>query len=88
MTGTLSLPADVEGLYLAEAQARGLPLEEVILQALLAACLAIDSEKRPLSAEEWMRRFEEWSESATRAHLPDLPDEAMSRESIYADRGL
>jgi hypothetical protein len=35
-----------------------------------------------------MRRFKEWSERPAHANLPDLPDEAMSRESIYAQRGL
>jgi hypothetical protein len=35
-----------------------------------------------------MRRFKEWSESPAHANLPDLADKAMSRESIYAERGL
>ncbi len=41
-----------------------------------------------LSPEEWLRSFIAWSESAAHANLPDLSDAAMSRESIYADRGL
>ena len=43
--------------------------------------------ERPVNAEEWMNKFRAWAHS----HPPDtplLPDEAISRESIYADRGL
>ncbi len=87
MTVTLNLPPDIELLYLAEAQARGLPVEDVIEEALVTArqSIAAAEEIRP---EEWMRRFKEWSESPAHANLPDLPDEAISRESVYADRGL
>ncbi len=86
MTITLNLPPSIEQLYLAEAQSRGLALEEIIAQTLVAARNpATDSEPAP--PEEWMRRFKEWSESPAHANLPDLADKAMSRESIYADRG-
>jgi hypothetical protein len=37
MTVTLNLPPNIEQLYLAEAQSRGLALEEVIAQTLVAA---------------------------------------------------
>ena len=87
MTITLNLPPNVEGLYLAEAQSRGMPVEEVITQTLVAARQPAKPGEQ-LSPEEWLRRFKEWSESPAHANLPDLPDEALSRESIYADRGL
>jgi hypothetical protein len=37
-----------------------------------------------LSAEEWSRQFEEWADSFPNAPL--IPDEALSRESLYPDR--
>lgn len=87
MTLTLNLPPHIERFYLAEAQSRGLPIEEVITQTLVGARHPVEftAQKKP---EEWIRRFKEWSESPAHANLPDLPDEAMSRESIYADRVL
>ena len=39
-----------------------------------------------LSPDEWMRRFREFAEE--HMDLPPLPDEALSRESIYEDNGL
>ncbi len=36
MTVTLNLPPDVEQAYLAEAQARGVPLDELVREALIA----------------------------------------------------
>ena len=87
MTLTLNLPPNIEQLYLAEAQSRGLALEEVIAQTLVAARnpLAVSEQ---LSPEEWMRRFKEWAESPAHSNLPVLSDSAMSRDSIYEDRGL
>ncbi len=87
MTVTLNLPPDIEQLYVAEAQARGLAVEEVIEEALLAARQPVRPSEE-LSPEEWMRRFKEWSESPAHANLPVLSDYAVSRESIYEDRGL
>jgi hypothetical protein len=87
MTLTLNLPPNIEQLYLAEAQARGLTVEEVIGETLVAArqpAASIEQE----TAEEWMRRFKAWSEGPAHANLPDLSDKAISRESIYAERGL
>jgi hypothetical protein len=52
--------------------------------------LADENDGRPLyekaSPEEWARAFREWAESHT-DKLPSLPDEAISRESIYEGRG-
>lgn len=87
MTVTLNLPPNIEQLYVAEAQARGLAVEEVIEEALLAARQPVRPSEE-LSADEWMRRFQEWSESPAHANLPALSDYAVSRESIYEDRGL
>ena len=86
MTVTLNLPPEVEQAYLAEAQARGLPLEEIVREVLVTARPVAAATE--LSAEEWMRAFRAWSESPAHANLPDLPEEALSREFIYAERGL
>ena len=42
---------------------------------------------RPIDAEEWMRKFRSWASSHSTS-TPLLSDEAISRESIYGDRGL
>ncbi|MGL4498026.1 MAG: hypothetical protein ACRCU2_03100 [Planktothrix sp.] len=36
--------------------------------------------------EEWVKAFREWAESH-RGDRPSLSDEAISRESIYGERG-
>lgn len=86
MTVTLDLPPQVEQAYLAAARARGLPLAEVVREALMVAQpVAVFTELNP---EEWVRQFEAWTRSHAGMNLPVLSDEAISRESIYADRGL
>jgi len=37
--------------------------------------------------EEWVAAFQEWVESHRALNLPTLSDEAISRESIYGERG-
>ena len=41
----------------------------------------------PTSAEEWMRKFRAWAHSHSTS-TPLLSDEAISRESIYRERGM
>ncbi len=41
-----------------------------------------------LPPEEWIRQFKAWVASHEGDNLPVLSDEAMSRESIYRERGL
>ena len=36
---------------------------------------------------EWVRAFQEWVESHRKLNLPLLSNEAISRESIYGERG-
>ncbi len=87
MTVTLNLPPNVEQAYLAEAQARGLPLAEIMEETLVAA-------RKPagvaiqLSPEEWLREYEAWGNRNVRKNLPILSNEALSRDSMYEDRGL
>jgi hypothetical protein len=41
----------------------------------------------PMDALEWMRKYREWAHSHSTS-TPLLSDEAISRESIYSERGL
>ena len=85
MTVTLTLPPEKEAAFKAQAQARGLSVEQWMLE------LADQSIQPPSIAHlqktdpaEWARHFDAWINS----HRPDIPvlsDEAMSRESIYPD---
>ena len=87
MTVTLNLPPEREAAYKAEAQARGLSLEQWMLEVA-------DQHVQPVSVahlqktnpQEWARHFDAWVDSH-RADIPVLSDEAMSRESIYPDVG-
>jgi hypothetical protein len=40
-----------------------------------------------LKPRQRMQAFQEWVESHRAMELPDLSDEAISRESIYGERG-
>jgi hypothetical protein len=86
VTVTLNLPPLVEKAYLAEAQARGLPLDAWVSEVLLSRQPAPSATE--MTAEEWVSKFMAWTQSHAGRNLPVLSDEAMSRESIYADRGL
>ena len=85
MTVTLNLPPDKEAAFQAEAQARGLSLEQWMLEAA-------DQQVQPVSIahlqktnpQEWARQFDAWADSHD-PNIPVLSDEAMSRESIYPD---
>lgn len=86
MTVTLDLPSHTECAYLAEASARGVSLEVVVREVLLAhepAVGAVD-----MSPEEWIEKFRAWALSHSGEKLPILSDEAIGREFIYGDRGL
>ena len=57
------------------------------VEALRARLDARAESGQPMSADEWMRKFRAWAHSHP-ADTPLLSDEAISRESIYGDRGL
>ena len=72
MTVTLNLPQQVEQAYLAEAQARGLPLDVLVSEVLLART---PSPAAPdMSAEESARKFAAWTRSHEGRNLPILSD--------------
>ena len=85
MTVTLNLPPQVEQAYLAEAQARGMSLDELVRDLLLS--LQPSPPATELSPEEWVRQFKAWTRSHAGDGLPVLSDEALSREFIYRERG-
>jgi hypothetical protein len=86
MTVTINLPPDIERAYLAEAQAKGLSLDELVRNLLVS--LQPSNPTTELSPEEWVRQFKAWTRSHPGDDLPLLADEAMSREFIYRERGL
>jgi hypothetical protein len=86
MTLTLVLSPEREAALKAQARARGMSVEEWILQ--LADQLAPPESIAHLqktNPQEWLRQFRAWAESHDRT-TPLLSDEAVSRESIYPDR--
>lgn len=83
MTVTIQLPPDIEADLIAQARARGLDLPQYVEHVL--------REQVPPRAASLLspaERAEAWRQS-TRGlpHTPPLSDDAISRESIYGDRG-
>jgi hypothetical protein len=76
----------VEQAFLAEAQAKGVSLDELVRDVLLAR--QPSSPVAELSPEEWVREFKAWTRGRAKDNLPLLSDEAMSRDFIYGERGL
>ena len=86
MNVTVNLPPDVEQAYLAEAQAKGLSLDELVRNLLVSLQPLFPAAELP--PEEWVREYRAWVASHAGDDLPVLSDEAISREFIYRDRGL
>jgi len=86
MTLTLELSQEREAALKARAQARGMSLEQWLLDLteLLVPSTSI-AHLQKTNPKEWARQFHEWAESHDRT-TPLLSDEAISRESIYPDR--
>jgi hypothetical protein len=86
MIVTLNLPPNVEEAFLAEARAKGMSLDELVRDVLLArepSARAVE-----LSPEEWVSEFKAWTRSHAKDKLPLLSDDAISRDFIYGERGL
>jgi hypothetical protein len=85
MTVTLNLSPEKEAAFTAQAQARGLSLEQWMLevadQHVPPVSIAHLQKSNP---EEWARYFDAWVDGHN-PNTPVLSDEAMSRESIYPD---
>lgn len=86
MTLTLELSPEREAALKAQAQARGMSIEQWLLELTeqLAPSVSIADLQRTNPAE-WARRFHDWAESHDRT-TPLLNDESLSRESIYPER--
>jgi hypothetical protein len=82
MTVTLKFQPEVEAGLLAQAQARGMSVEEYILSVVEGSVLP--AVKNKLSPEERAAAFEAWS--ARHRPTPPLSDEAVSREGMYEGR--
>ncbi len=85
-TLTIELPEEKAASCKAEAETRGLTVEEWLLQI-------VEQHIQPPSIahlqktdpQEWARQFRAWAESHDRT-TPLLSDEAIRRENIYPDR--
>lgn len=87
MNVTLQLKPSVQARMHAQAAAQGLPVEtylESLIESLAGPQLQHFQETA--TPEEWARALRDWSESHGR-NTPILSDEAISRESLYAERG-
>jgi len=86
MTVTLELSEEQAAALKVQAAAQGLTVERWLEQ--IAAQLAPGTSLAHLQKtdpQEWARRFHEWAEGHDRT-TPLLPEQAISRESIYPDR--
>jgi hypothetical protein len=86
MTVTIKFSPEREAALQAQAQARGLTIEQWLIE--LADQYTPPSSIAHLQRtdpKEWARQFRTWADSHD-PNTPVLSDEAMSRESIYPDR--
>jgi hypothetical protein len=85
VTITLSLSPEKEAAFKAQAQARGLSLEQWTLEVADQHVPPVSiADLQKTNPEEWARHFRAWCDSHD-PNTPVLSDEAMSRESIYPD---
>lgn len=82
MATTLTIPDDVAARLQTRAQARGLTMEELVIEWAKQDAVPMTAEELQQDPAEWMRRFDAWMQEP-RPDTPILPDEAISRESIY-----
>ena len=86
MTLTLELSPEREAALKAQAQARGMSVEEWLLELTERAAPSTSiAHLQKTNPKEWARQFRAWADSHD-PNTPVLSDEAMSRESIYPDR--
>jgi len=84
MTIRVELNPEIEARLIAEARAKGLPMETVAEQLLKEALTGRSLSRARVSVEEFHRMLDAMAEGSER--LPDLPTESFSRESFYGDR--
>ncbi|MBI1791451.1 MAG: hypothetical protein HYR60_28315 [Acidobacteria bacterium] len=81
MTITLELPPELEARFVAEARAKGIPVEEVVKTYLIDHAPPVRTLKQ-LTAEEVDSGLDEAADLIPEGIGP-LPDEAMNRDHIY-----
>ena len=84
MTIRVELTPETEARLIAEARAKGLPLETVAEQLLREALIGGSFSQGQMSVEEFHQMLDAMAEGSE--GLPDLPTESFSRESFYEDR--
>lgn len=88
MTVTLELKPAVEERIVAEAKARGLSVENYVLNVLEKETTNGEASfASTATPEEWKTALLKWVNTERPAH-PVLLDEAISRESIYRERDV
>ena len=88
MTLTIELSPEREAALKTQAEARGLTIEQWLLQLAdqqVQPALESIAHLQKTNPKEWMRQFRAWAESHDRT-TPPLSDEAISPDSIYPDR--
>ncbi|MGA3077373.1 MAG: hypothetical protein ABSG56_27275 [Bryobacteraceae bacterium] len=85
MTVTLNLPPEKEAAFEAQARARGLSVEQWMLELAEQSVQPVSiAHLQRTNPREWARQFRAWADGHDPT-IPVLSDEAMSRESIYPD---
>jgi predicted transcriptional regulator len=86
MTLTIDMPRQLEDRLQEEAEKRGVAAEELARTLLEERLLSPAGHPLWEKPEEWEQAFDQWIASQDPGR-PPLPEEAMSRESFYGDRG-
>lgn len=87
MAITLVLKPEIEAQLIAQAAAKGVPVEQY-LQSWIETNLITEIVQpfhQTATTEEWVEAFTAWAKSHS-SDAPPLSDEATSRESIYRER--
>jgi hypothetical protein len=85
MTVTLNLPPEKEAAFKAQALARGMSIEQWMLDVADKYVEPVSiAHLQKTNPQEWARQFRAWADSHD-PKIPVLSDESMSRESIYPD---
>jgi len=79
---SLNLNPDIEARLIALAQSSGVSVEDFLRHVVEEK--SEHSKALRLSPEQWTEQFEDWADSFPEA--APIPDEALSRESLYPDR--
>ena len=82
MTITVEILDELAGKIVAEAQARGMDVPTYAATLLEEAARPL-SDPKPFNRQEFEKTLDEIAQFSSR--IPQLPDEAFSRESLYQD---